>query len=212
MSDPAARADLWVVDLDDAAAPSGEALLTGVIGAEAERAGSMATELAGRRWLRGRYATRAALCAAMGVAPRDVVFGRTEAGKPFVEGGPRFNVAHSGRRALVVVAAQCEVGVDVEFVRPRLREAAILSRVVGEAAERRWASLPEDERTAAFFDEWVRFEAAVKCRGTTLAGSFGVDVAEGLTVARVDAGPGYAAAVALSAGAVPAPARFDWAR
>lgn len=211
MSDPATRADLWVVDLDDPGAPSGEALVAGVSGAEAERAASMASELAGRRWLRGRFATRAVLCAAMGVGPLDVAFSRTGAGKPFVEGGPRFNVAHSGRRALVVVAALCEVGVDVELVRPRLRERAILARVVGEAAERRWERLPEGERTAAFFDEWVRFEAAVKCRGATVAGSFGVDVAEDLTVALVDAGRGYAAAVALDGVPAPAPARFAWA-
>jgi 4'-phosphopantetheinyl transferase len=211
VTDPADRADLWVVDLDDPAAPSGETLLAGVSSDEAGRAAAMATELAGRRWLRGRYATRAVLCAATGVGPRDVVFERTGAGKPFVDGGPRFNVAHSGRLALVVVAARCEVGVDVEFVRPRLRERAILARVVGAAAERRWAGLAEDERTAAFFDEWVRFEAAVKCRGSTLAGSFGVDVAEGLTVARVDAGPGYAAAVALDGAGPPAPERFAWA-
>lgn len=203
-------AGLWVVDLDDRAAPDGDDLARGLSDEDLARGAALATELARRRWLLTRYATRALLGAALGVAPGAVALERAASGKPFVAGGPCFNVAHSGHRALVAVSAAGEVGVDVEHVRTGLREEAILARVVGAGAAARWSGAPEESRTALFFDEWVRFEAAVKCRGATLAGSFGADVAAGLVVERVDVGPGYAGAVAAEA-AAPAAARYAWA-
>lgn len=206
---PTAR--VWVVDLDDPGAPAEASLRDEVSESDWSRAVSISTELGRRRWLLARFATRALVAAALGQPARGVEFVRTAEGKPEVRGGsPRFSVSHSAGLAVIAVSAYAAVGVDVERRRAGLREEAILARVVGARAVSRWAQSPEGERTGVFFDEWVRFEACVKCRGSTLAGSFGADVATGLWVSRVDVGPGYAAAVASADAAPLENVRFAW--
>lgn len=201
---------VWIVDLDAISAPDLASLESAVATEEAHRAQAFTRERDGLRWLRARRATREILAEQRGVGPRGITFTLSAGGKPAIAGGPHFNVAHSSAVALVAVGTR-EVGVDVERVRTGLREEQILGRVLGDAAVGRWTRTAPDSRTGVFFDEWVRFEAAVKCRGATIAASFGANVAEGLRVSTVDVGPDYAAAVATAGGAAPTTRRFDWA-
>ncbi len=111
-------------------------------------------------------------------------------GKPRLAGDwawLRFNLSHSGQLALVAVARDVEVGVDVERIRP-LREMHSIAR--------RWLGLDDIADESEFFRAWTWHEAVVKALGVGLSGS-----AEGFTgyAAAVDAGAGYAAAVAVLA-------------
>ena len=124
----------------------------------------------------------------------------------------RFNVAHSDRRGLVAVAFGREVGVDVERVREDLDLESIARRAMSPREREAWMQLHPSQRVEAFFAAWARKEAYVKGRGGGLGlgmervepaartgGRWHLDPdsdAPAWSVADVDAGPGYAAAVA----------------
>ena len=81
----------------------------------------------------------------------------------------RFNLAHSRTLALYAFVRGCEIGIDVEEIRPRfdLEEVAKLYFCEAEIAE--LSSLPTGEdRLKAFFCCWTRKEAYVKAVGEGL--------------------------------------------
>jgi 4'-phosphopantetheinyl transferase len=99
----------------------------------------------------------------------------------------RFNLSHSGDVTLVAVARDTEVGVDVERIRPVIEMQAIA---------RRWLGRDDIADEPEFFRVWTRHEAMVKALGIGLSGTAGSF--DGF-VAEIDAGAGYAAAVAVLA-------------
>ena len=102
--------DVWEVELT-AKRPL-DALLTA---AEHERAAALKAPGATERWIVARAALRIVLGERLGLDPGDVVFGAGPQGKPELPGARlRFNLAHSGERALIALAEGVEVGVDVE--------------------------------------------------------------------------------------------------
>jgi len=112
-------------------------------------------------------------------------------GKPYLPGAleVRFNLAHSHELALVAVALGVEVGVDIERLRPLPEYAAIAERF-----------FPPSERDGLdernFFHRWTRIEAKLKARGVGLYGA-GAELDGEWTVEPIDAGEGFAAAVAV---------------
>jgi 4'-phosphopantetheinyl transferase len=78
----------------------------------------------------------------------------------------RFNVSHSGELALIAVTTGCEVGVDIEQIRP--------VKLMEEIAQRYFHRLEVDgvmatkkkERPAAFFRCWTAKEALLKAIGS----------------------------------------------
>ena len=119
--------------------------------------------IACRGWLRlllGRY------LATEGAALR---FGYGPKGKPYVDGGPHFNLSHSGGMALLAFCAAEEVGVDLEVVRDIDDAEAIGRRHFARAEIERWMAAPPPERTRVFFVWWTRMEAVGKALGEGLA-------------------------------------------
>ncbi len=101
-------------------------------------------------------------------------------GKPrLLRSGPAFNLSHSGRRAVVAIAASGRVGVDVEHCRPR-RPFRRLSRRFFSQAEDRWlCALPGPDRAEGFYRVWTLKESYLKAIGTGLtfpSGAFGLDL------------------------------------
>lgn len=112
--------------------------------------------------------------------PERIRLERGAHGKPRLAGVAtplEFNLSHSGEIALVVVSGELEVGVDVEWVRPRREE--------------------------AFYWSWVCQEAHVKCLGIGLLEARRAPL-EPVAVKPLDVAPGYAAAVAVRGGELPA--------
>ena len=120
-----------------------------------------------------------------------VEFAVAEKGKPYLPGAPemRFNLAHSHELAVVGMALGVEVGVDIEWLRPLPEYAAIVERFFP-PSEREGV----DERD--FFCRWTRIEAKLKARGVGLYGA-GAELGGEWTVAPIDAGKGFVAAVAV---------------
>ena len=124
-------------------------------------------------WLLGRHAAKAAVAAALGVAPGEVEVLAAAGGAPEAWVGAErapvaLSLSHRAGRALAVVAAGgTAVGCDIEAVEPR-----------SGAFVREWLAPAEQERVAAACDDagralaanliWTAKEAAAKLRGEGL--------------------------------------------
>lgn len=91
---------------------------------------------------------------------------RNDWGKPFLEGGPHFNLSHSGSRVLCAVS-EGEVGCDIQRTGP-WRGKVAARFFTGE--ERTWLqSLPEGEKETGFYRLWTLKESFLKATGLGLS-------------------------------------------
>jgi 4'-phosphopantetheinyl transferase len=190
---------------------------------ERQRAAAFATDEWRDRWSAARGTLREVLGRALDITARAVQFRYAPHGKPELdpECAPRarelrFNISHSGDRALIVLA-RVEVGADVEHLKKR-RTDDIARRFFAPAEQQRLFALPASAREAAFFRLWTCKEAFLKVTGEGLSRStrsYEIDVAPsgarlvwatGLadaasrySVFPLDPGSGYAAAVVAEA-------------
>ena len=123
----------------------------------------------------------------------------------------RFNLSHSHEVALLAVALDAELGVDVEHIRADFASEEIARRFFSRAEVEVFNALPREEQVAAFFRCWTRKEAYIKALGSGLShplDSFDVTLAPGepAALSRVkelwslfdlDVSPGYAGALAV---------------
>lgn len=124
------------------------------------------------RYVNARAALRQILGACLGLAPCAVRFTYGVHGKPALAtgGAPiRFNLSHSGDRALVAVALGREIGVDLEAVRQDVDHEGIARDNFTPYECAAIATHPGPERAAAFFRCWVAKEAYLKARGEGLS-------------------------------------------
>lgn len=143
----------------------------GLPAAERGRAAGLLSEKMRRRWVAARWALRGVLGRYLEREPVEIELRFGSRGKPMLgEPDPplHFNLSHSGELALIAVAGKREVGVDVQAIGAKPFE---------------------------FYAEWTRREAVAKCHGTGLWAPLpDADV----TAVALDAGAGYAAAIAIS--------------
>ena len=144
--------------------------------AERDRAAELLGEKARRRWAAARWALRGVLGSYLEQEPAKVELRLDSRGKPMLtapDPSLRFNLSHSGELALIAVSGEREVGVDVQLI---------------------------GARPAAFYADWARREAVAKCHGTGLWAPL-PDAP--VAVAALDAGAGFAAAIAVDGDKVP---------
>jgi 4'-phosphopantetheinyl transferase len=207
--------DVWRVQLDtlEPAAKSLERLLSPD---EMKRADRFRFAQDRRRFVVARAVLRQLLGAYLGASPASLRFAYGPQGKPrladahYAQGHVTFNLSHSRELALLAVAKGCEIGVDLEAVRP-LEEASAMARRIFSAAElAALAAMPEVERDMAFYRFWTRREAWVKALGTGLAeppDRLDVTTADAgdagepdWRFVRIEPGEGYVGALAVPAG------------
>lgn len=161
-------------------------------------------------------------------------FGYQASGKPFLlagsgGGGLQFNLSHSKGMGLFGVTLGRAVGVDVEFVRQGPEFSRIAERFFTPKEAKALRNCPAHLQAEAFFRCWTRKEAFIKASGEGFArglGSFEVSIEPGdcdallgasgdpaaierWHLANVDAGAGFAAAVAVEQRGL-AFACWDW--
>jgi 4'-phosphopantetheinyl transferase len=204
MLPPIAEIHVWTARLDAAPWPPASKLPRG----ERERAERQLRAEKRRRWVASRWALRGVLAGYLGEDPAGIELRTGGGGKPELAPAGRrlrFNLSHSADLALVTVARGQEVGVDVERIEPRRDVLALARRALGPAATAALARAPARARPAAFHAAWTRHEATAKCLGAGV----GMPLPHGaVTVADLDAGSGFAAALAVSGGRVPSLRRF----
>lgn len=162
---------IWRAALDEDGWPGPERLP----GPEQERFDAFLRPQPARRWLAARWALRQVLASYLDQDPAAVELEVEERGKPRLRDGGEleFNLSHSGGLALVAVTHGRSVGVDIEAIGQR--------------------------HPLAFYKDWVRKEAHLKCLGVGLGAS---PPPARVAIASIDVCPGYAAAVAVSGAAV----------
>lgn len=172
------------------------------------------------RFIAGRGQLRLLLGGYLDVKASEIALVEGPNGKPRFAGATaqlRFNLAHSDDVVVFAVAWNREIGVDVERIRSDFPVDQVARHHFSLRERRDLAGLPEGERLRAAFDCWTRKEAYLKASGVGLTvplDGFDVTVRPGAPVRlscrdaksaenghwslhAFDAGPGYAAAVAV---------------
>ena len=203
---------VWRLDLDVAPADAAASA------DEERRAGRMLDEQRRARFLASRAWLRVILGIHLGVDPAAVAYTVSQGGKPSVVGGGDlgFSLSRSAEVALVAVTRGRAVGVDVERLQAGVDHDRLAEQFFTPAEAAALRELPEADRRDAFFGLWVRKEAVVKASGAGLTDEIShldvrADTVAGRwTVTSLDAGRGFAAAVAADGPLGPISMR-DWA-
>jgi 4'-phosphopantetheinyl transferase len=127
-------------------------------------------------------------------------FALGERGKPYLPAAPelRFSLSRSHEMALIAAALDVDIGVDVERIRPMPEYAAVAERFFPPSESAALADCRPELREREFFRRWTRIEAMLKATGEGLYGA-GAELGGEWTVREIDAGDGFAAAVAACA-------------
>lgn len=145
---------------------------------ELERADKFYFDHDRHAYIIARGALRLLLGGALGLDPRELRFGYGPHGKPFLDEagndmiracGAEFNVSHSHELALIALTAGRRVGVDVEFMRPRVAEEPLAERFFSPREAAALRALPSPRRRQGFFAGWTRKEAFIKALGSGLS-------------------------------------------
>ena len=157
---------VWSVPLDIAGAVSR------LSEDESERVDRYRFDADRRRFAACRTALRTILASFLRVAAHEIGLATTASGKPYLhprhESHLRFSVSHSGDLALIALANNREVGVDVEHIRAMPGMDGVIRRYFSPSEVRALESLPGDERRRAFFRIWTLKEAYLKGCGDGL--------------------------------------------
>jgi 4'-phosphopantetheinyl transferase len=162
---------VWTADLDSCGLQSAE--MRGVLSPDERRsARAIPDKLLRQRYLARKTFQRLVLADYLRIAPQRISFSKDIPGKPGFASALRaadlrFSASNSGSVGVLAVARAVRVGIDIEAVRP----IAHLSDVAGWLGD----SFDAGETNAespdgiAFFRQWTRLEARVKCSGLGLA-------------------------------------------
>ncbi|HWD18020.1 MAG TPA: 4'-phosphopantetheinyl transferase superfamily protein [Verrucomicrobiae bacterium] len=153
------------------------------------------------RFIASHGLLREILATALSGAPASIRFAYGPNGKPRLAAHSKlhFNLSHSDSLALVAVAWEREIGVDVERVRALPEMEEIARRVFSQEEQAAWQAAAPAERTPVFFRLWTRHEAIAKCSGAGLAEVEGPVDFRG-TVTEVTPAPDFFGAVAVAEG------------
>jgi 4'-phosphopantetheinyl transferase len=185
---------------------------------EQARAARLLFEGDRRRIIAARGTLRMILGRYLDAPPDSLRFCYTSHGKPALAGEMEslcFNISHSADLALIAVARERAVGVDIERIRPDVADEQLARRFFSPPEVAALLALPREDRQQGFFSCWTRKEAYIKARGEGLSiplDQFQVSLAPGEPPALLGVqgddparwslydlrpGPGYVAALAV---------------
>jgi 4'-phosphopantetheinyl transferase len=138
---------------------------------EQERADRLVSGQHRRHFMAAHAGLRAVLSRYCGNRPQELVVRKATAGKPFLPDYPsiRFNLTHSHGRALIAVATDREVGVDLEKVRPEVDVIRLAKRFLSGKDQAFIERSEPAQRHERFLQTWVAREAVFKADGSGMA-------------------------------------------
>lgn len=107
----------------------------------------------------------------LGVQPDTLHFAEGEYGKPYLCDRARnilplhFNLSHAGSMFLLAVAADREVGIDIEQIREDTPVLAMARLAFSPCEQQTLSALPVHQQRSAFYRCWTRKEACMKACG-----------------------------------------------
>jgi 4'-phosphopantetheinyl transferase len=161
----------WCVGLD--ASPEAYARLYATLARdERRRSARLRFERDRRRFVVAHGVLRELLGRYLRTPPGRIRFAYNAFGKPALspEFGSRlkFNLSHSADLALIAIAADADIGVDVEYIRAQPDYAEIARHFFSAAEADRLNRLPSHLHAQAFLRCWTKKEAYVKACGEGL--------------------------------------------
>ena len=137
---------------------------------EHDRARGFRFERDRRRYVDAHVALRHVLAERTGRSAAELAFETGAFGKPRVAGLPRceFSLSHSDDLALIALADEGEIGVDIERVRPLPDLDALARQCLAADELQALRALPAVDRPFAFLQSWTRKEACLKALGLGL--------------------------------------------
>ncbi|MFN2190357.1 MAG: 4'-phosphopantetheinyl transferase family protein [Candidatus Promineifilaceae bacterium] len=142
---------------------------------ERERAARFRFERHRTQYILSRGALRILIGRYLRIDPGEAKFQHNEYGKPYLDSRYHhdstleFSLAHSGDLTVFAFARDSAIGVDCEFVRSVPDAEEIAARFFSQWEDDVLKSLPEDQKTAAFYSCWTRKEAYIKAMGLGLS-------------------------------------------
>ena len=124
-----------------------------------------------RDFVASRGALRLHLAQYLDCHPKEIRFDYGDHGKPKLTGysNLHFNLAHSHKRALIVVCKTAAIGVDLEKVRPVPELLSLAKRFFHVSEYESISALPEALQPEKFFAYWTCKEVYLKATGTGLS-------------------------------------------
>jgi phosphopantetheinyl transferase len=118
-----------------------------------------------------RTALRVLLGRYLDIAPAKIEFAYGVHGKPelTLPAGLDFSVSHAGDLAAFAFTRDCQIGIDIEQIRPISEMLDVARRFFTSEEFDHLMSLPEDERVIGFYLCWTRREAYIKAIGSALS-------------------------------------------
>jgi 4'-phosphopantetheinyl transferase len=213
------QVDVWRARLDPPVEVL-ERLAASISAEETQRAARFHFPADKDRFIAAHGCLRAVLARYLHCEPDQLAFSVNPYGKPALHDHHlEFNLSHSGDFALIAVAQERKVGVDVERIRSDMELESIANRYFSQREVSEFLGLPAEQRVAGFFTCWTRKEAYIKAQGLGLSlplESFDVSLtpnepailraplpdsqeAARWTLLSLDVAPDYASAVAVEA-------------
>lgn len=139
--------------------------------AEQMQAAKFKTVLLQQRYVVVHGQLRQILALSLNERPEKIRIAKAEHGKPYLADYPElaFNLSHTEDSWMIALARQCQLGVDIEFCKPRPNLSGLVGRCFSEEEAAYWQQLPEAEKIPAFYRFWTRKEAFVKATGLGIA-------------------------------------------
>lgn len=160
------EAQVWgvLLEIADSELPQATSVLSRE---EQERAEQLISGGHRRRSIAAHAMLRAILSRYCGASPAQLAIRRTPDGKPVLSDYPsiRFNLTHSHGRALIAVARDREVGVDLEQVRREVDVVRLAKRFLSERDLTFIEQGDPAQRHERFLKAWVAREAVFKTDG-----------------------------------------------
>lgn len=163
------RVSIIEVDLD--AYSRDEAILSK---AERARAAAFRFDHLRERYVAAHCALRRSLARRVGTHARDLVFVDSAHGRPSLAERPAgldFNLSHSAGIALIAIARDARIGVDLEAMRRIDDRMTLAARFFSSGETAALRASPAHEADAAFLRCWTRKEAYIKALGLGLSHS-----------------------------------------
>jgi 4'-phosphopantetheinyl transferase len=205
----------WSVDLTDPRL-RGDAALAVLDDEERARWEGFLRDESRVQFAAAHTALRFVLAAEVGASPTELALVRAacprcggDHGRPELRGSTdvHFSLSHTQGWAYIAISRGEPVGIDVEKVRANRNNDGISRRFFSESEQASLATLPADERVAAFYRLWVRKEAVLKGSGHGLSGGLAIEAGSAVVtgadaqlwlVSDLDGPKAYAAAVAVA--------------
>lgn len=125
-----------------------------------------------RHFIVCRATLRQLLASSLNCTPQDVEFDYGPHGKPALPKSTsqiEFSVSHSADQALIAIALNRPIGVDIEQIDPAVRILKLAARFFSHREATELTNLPEGDQLAGFYRGWTSKESYLKATGSGLS-------------------------------------------